>query len=91
MINWKKNQLTQVAILYYEKDISQKDIGEMLKLSKMTVSRMLQRAKELKIVNTSIKLPFIINTHLAAKIKKKFKLEEVIVVKNEDDVQISVR
>lgn len=87
--NQRENQLAQVAVLYYEKDISQKNIGEMLGLSKMTVSRLLQRAKKTNIVNTNIKLPFEFNNALGGKMEDNFDLEEAIVIKNAKGIKVS--
>jgi DNA-binding transcriptional regulator LsrR (DeoR family) len=59
----------------------------MMGLSKMTISRMLQKAKDLNIVNIDIVLPFKLNKNLGLKIKEKYKIDQAIVVKIEDDKQ----
>ncbi len=87
MSKWTENQLVQVAILYYERDISQKDIGDMFGLSKMTISRILQKAKELNIVSTNIVLPFKINSDLGKRIEQKYHIDQAIVIKREDNKQ----
>ena len=87
MSKWTKNQIVQVATLYYKKDISQKDISEMMRLSKMAISRMLQKAKELNIINIDIVLPFKLNKNLGLKIEEKYQIDQAIVVKIEDDKQ----
>lgn len=48
MNDWLNNQIIQMAILYYNKNISQKGIGEIMGLSKTIISRMLQKAKDVK-------------------------------------------
>jgi len=87
MSRWTKNQIVQVATLYYKKDISQKAISEMMGLSKMAISRMLQKAKELNIINIDIALPFKLNKNLGLRIEEKYQVDRVIVVKIEDDKQ----
>ena len=87
MGKWTKNQIVQVATLYYKKDISQKDISEMMGLSKMAISRMLQKAKELNIINIDIVLPFKLNKNLGLRIEEKYQIDKAIVVKMEDDKQ----
>lgn len=79
-----ENKLAQVAIMYYKQGISQKDISELLNLSKMTISRMLKKASELKIITVQIKLPFSLNRIIGERLEKKYQLEEekIIVVKN---------
>ena len=89
MNKWTRNQLVQVVTLYYEKNISQKDISTIFKLSKMTISRMLQKAKELNIININIVLPFKIDEYLGKKIKKKYSIDKVIVVKKDDKETVS--
>lgn len=87
MSKWTKNQIVQVATLYYKKDISQKDISEMMGLSKMAISRMLQKAKELNIINIDIVPPFKLNKNLGLRIEEKYQIDQAIVVKIEDDKQ----
>ncbi|MBN1298274.1 MAG: hypothetical protein JW997_01155 [Actinobacteria bacterium] len=88
MNEWSDNQLTQIAVLYYDKDISQKGIGEMMGLSKMTISRMLQKAKELKLVSTKIILPFSLNRNLSQSIESIYNLEKVYVIKVKENQNI---
>jgi len=91
MSKWTENQLVQAAIMYYEKGISQKDIGELFNLSKMTISRMLQKALESNIVKIKIKLPFYINRVIGKKIEDKYNLkeEQAIVARNIKNEAIS--
>ena len=89
MNKWNRNQLAQVVTLYYEKNISQKDISTIFRLSKMTISRMIQKAKELNIINIDIVLPFKIDEYLGKKIKKKYSIDEAIVVKKDVKKTIS--
>ena len=49
------NQLIRVSMLYYHKGIEQRKIAELLGVSTKTVSRMLQRARDLGIVEFKIK------------------------------------
>ncbi len=88
MNDWLNNQITQVAILYYDKDISQKEIGEIMRLSKMTISRMLQKAKEMKLVSTKIILPFAINRDIASSLENVYKLDKAYVIKVKSENQI---
>lgn len=81
MQRWLNNQIVQVAVLYYSKGISQKAISERMGLSKMAISRMLQKAKEMRIVNMNVELPFKLNVELAKKIEAKYKLDKVYAVR----------
>ena len=71
--------LEEVALLYFENDMSQQDIAKYLNLSKMNVSRLLQKAKDKKIVHTIVKLPFKQNETLQQMLKKSFNLDDAIV------------
>ncbi len=80
MNNWSDSQIYQIAILYYEKGISQKQISELMGISKMSVSRILQKAKDLGIVKINIELPYKLNLELCDEVVKKFKLEKAYIV-----------
>lgn len=73
--------LEQVALLYYQNDMSQQEVAEYLNISKMNVSRMLQKAKDTKIVHTTVKLPFKEQEALARKLERLFDLEQATVVR----------
>jgi DNA-binding transcriptional regulator LsrR (DeoR family) len=73
--------MSQISLLYYRDNFSQKDIAEKFGLPKMTVSRILKKAKEEKVVDIDIKLPFLLNNKLASLMKTKYNLKDVFVVK----------
>lgn len=75
-------QLSQIAIMHFENGLSQQEIASLLGFSKMTVSRMLQKAKELDIVRTYVKLPFERDSEIEEKCKTKFRLLRSWVIKN---------
>ena len=78
-------QLSQIAIMHFENGRSQQEISNILGISKMTVSRMLQKAKDQNIVQISVKLPFSLDSILEDKLKEAFGLDSVRVVKRETD------
>ena len=51
--------ILKAAYLYYIKDIPQNEIAEMLNISITTVSRLIKKAKEEKIVEFVIRDPYI--------------------------------
>jgi len=77
----KELQIAQVASRYYEKGMTQQEIAYKFCLSKMTVSRMLQKARELGIVKVGIKRPFQLNEGLQRQIEREYGLKKAIVVK----------
>lgn len=76
-------QLSQIAIMHYENGLSQQEIANLLGFSKMTVSRMLQKAKDQGIVRTSVELPFELDATMEQKLKGKFGLRRAWVVKHD--------
>ena len=72
-----------IATLHHDKGISQQDIATKLDLSKMAVSRILQKAKEAKIVRVSIKLPYTMNHEVGRELCRQFGLNEAYVVKRD--------
>lgn len=75
-------QLAQVAIMHYYQGMSQQEIAKSLGVSKMTISRMLQKAKEQEIVKISVQLPFELDDMLSQHLVKKYDLHRAIVVKH---------
>jgi DNA-binding transcriptional regulator LsrR (DeoR family) len=74
-------QLAQIAVMHFENGMSQQEIADKLGLSKMTVSRMLQKAKEQDVVRTSIQLPFSLHQGLGNELVKRYGLTRAIVLK----------
>ena len=74
--------LAEIADLYYIKEIPQAEIAEKLFFSKSKVSRMLQRARELGIVEITIKHPVERLPELEAELCRLFGLREAIVIRN---------
>jgi DNA-binding transcriptional regulator LsrR (DeoR family) len=77
----KELELSIISFMHFEKGLSQQDIAARLGLSKMTVSRMLQKAKELNIIQINIKLPFQLDETLAEHIETLYGIKKAIVVK----------
>jgi deoxyribonucleoside regulator len=90
----KLSKLIEVAKLYYQFDLSQQKIAEKLGISRPSVSRMLQQAKEQGIVQINIFDQSEGSERLANSIKNKFNLKHCIVVPvpdyNEDIIKIEL-
>jgi deoxyribonucleoside regulator len=78
--NERLSKLTEVAKLYYQYDFSQQKIAEKLGISRSSISRLLQEAKELGIVNITIADPTKGTEKTARKLEEKYKLKTCIVV-----------
>lgn len=76
----KTQQSLAVANLYYKANMSQEEIAKKLAISRPTVSRLLQYAKEIGIVRIEIVDPYASAQALEALIQQKYDLPEVHVV-----------
>lgn len=73
----KQRLIIDAARLYYDSDFSQQEIASKLGISRPTVSRLLQQAKELGYVKIEIIDPLEDNQDLARELKKKYNLQTV--------------
>lgn len=81
--------LVEVAHLYYELNLSQKEIAEKVGVSKATLSRLIQRAKEKGIVQISIISPTDrdeTTDRQANEVKMKFGLKHVVVIPSSPNI-----
>lgn len=86
---YKSTVLVEAAKLYYEHQFSQLEISKKLGVSRPTVSRLLQQARNTGIVKIEITDPSEIGTQLESTLVKKFSLKKAIVVPNDtDDIKI---
>ncbi|GAA0337122.1 DNA-binding transcriptional repressor DeoR [Bacillus carboniphilus] len=76
----KLSKLIEVAKLYYQFELSQQQIAEKLGISRPSVSRMLQQAKEQGIVQIKILDQTEGSERLAELVKKKFSLKDCLVI-----------
>lgn len=70
----------KVAKMYYSDHMSQKKISEILNISPPTVSRLLKRARDEKIIRFDMPDEFKECIYLESCLKEKFDLNEIIVV-----------
>ncbi len=74
------HQLIKVAKLYYEDGLTQQAIAERLRLSRPKISRLLQQARDDRIVQITIAPPFGTHTDLERQLETCYGLEEALVV-----------
>lgn len=79
--------IVKCAKMYYEENMKQEDIGLKLRISKATVSRLLNQAKVLNIVRITVQNPYSKDSiELEKQLEDKLMLKEVIVADaNSDD------
>lgn len=66
--------------MYYDLGKSQAQIAESLGVSKMTVSRMLDRARQMGIVNITVNVPVATDEAIAAALQQRYRLRHAIVL-----------
>lgn len=88
-IGLEKYRLAMISLMYFENGISQQEIASKLNLSKMTVSRMLQKAKDSNIIQINIQLPFKIDEKLSKKVTDQYGIENAVVIKKESTKNIN--
>ncbi len=88
----KVDQLVSVAVLKYRMGYSHTKIANMLGVSSMTVSRLLDAAIDHGIVKISIKTSIDSDEELSQELKAHYKLHDAIIVKNSsyEDAIVSV-
>jgi deoxyribonucleoside regulator len=74
-------QLAMVSLMYFENGISQQEIAGKLNLSKMTVSRFLQKARDKQIVEINVRLPFLLDDKLSDALVKEYDIKRAVVIK----------
>lgn len=72
--------LVRVAQLYYEEDLNQSAIADILHTSRPTVSRLLEEAKSCGIVEITVHDPIRKDFRLSQELRKKLKLRDAVVV-----------
>lgn len=81
----KTKLLYKVAKAYYEDKLTYNQIGDRFGFSRMTVSRLLEQAREEKIVQIIIAPPSDLNADLERDLEKVYGLDEAVVVTSPSD------
>jgi DNA-binding transcriptional regulator LsrR (DeoR family) len=80
----QEDMLVNVARMYYEHGLTQGEIGRQYHISRSTVSRLLQEARDRKVVKISINYPWKRDFGLERQLFKHFQLREVRVLQSMD-------
>lgn len=75
----REDLLTRVASLYYEYDYSQQQIGEMLKISRSNISRLLKEAKQKGLVEIRIHKRIATAPQIERELRDRFNLHQAMV------------
>jgi len=89
-MNKNDNLLEYVAELYYERGLSQQEIGSIIGASRPTVSRLIEDAKRQGVVKIVIETSVSKNNKLSSRLRKAFNLRDAIVVNADYDFDKSI-
>jgi DNA-binding transcriptional regulator LsrR (DeoR family) len=82
--------MVMVSWMYYEDDLTQEEIAKQLKMSRVSVHRILRAALQKGIVKIQIARPRPLQLELSLKLKERFGLSDAIIVPKSDDPFTSV-
>ena len=89
-MNRNDNLLAYVAELYYNRGLSQQEIGAIIGASRPTVSRLIEDAKKQGIVKITIESSVSKNNKLSSKLAKAYDLKDAVVIKADFDFDKSI-
>jgi DNA-binding transcriptional regulator LsrR (DeoR family) len=72
--------LVTAAWLYYHENMTQAEIGEVLKVSRPSVANLLARARDNGVVQISVRTDFLAAMRLSREFRERFRLEQVVIV-----------
>ncbi len=91
MLDEKQLIIIDVAKLYYENNYTQQEIAKKLNISRPTVSRLIQQAKDLGYVHIEITNPFEYKEDLSDMLRKKYDLESIFVCHSPSNTEEEIK
>ena len=86
-----EEQLLIVANLYYMEGLTQDEIGNRLGLSRVAITRMLKKCRDLELVKITVKKPMPDLYRIALDIERRFHLKTAVIAPTRDDPSESLR
>lgn len=80
----KYAQISRATELYYQRNLTQQKISQIMGVSRPTVSRLLEEAKKQGFVEIKINTPVSLDSELSEALRKKLKLKDVLVTDIEE-------
>ena len=77
--NSEEDIITRIAWLYYKEKLTQQQIAERVSLSRQKVQRLLEKARDLEIIQFTLKHPFVNLMSVETEIRKKFGLKDAVI------------
>ncbi len=82
--------LVRIAELYYQQSLSQQEISTMMKLSRPTISRLLDEAKEAGVVEIIVHSPITKHPQLSRMLRNSFGLRDALVISGNCEFQEAI-
>ncbi len=87
----QEDLITRIAWLYYKEKMTQQQIAERICLSRQKVQRLLEKARDLEIIQFTLKHPYVNLMSVETEIRQKFGLKDAVVVPKGSEDQRSLR
>ena len=75
----EEDVITRIAWLYYKEKMTQQEIAERISLSRQKVQRLLEKARDLEIIQFTLKHPYVNLMSIESEIREKFGLKDAVV------------
>jgi len=75
----EEDLITRIAWLYYKEKLTQQQIAERISLSRQKVQRLLEKARDLEIIQFTLKHPFVNLMSVETELRKRFGLKDAVV------------
>jgi lsr operon transcriptional repressor len=80
----EEDLITRIAWMYYKEKLTQQQIAESISLSRQKVQRMLERARDLEIIQFTLKHPVVNLLAMETAIRQKYSLKDAVVAPSGD-------
>jgi lsr operon transcriptional repressor len=71
--------ITRIAWLYYKEKLTQQQIAERISLSRQKVQRLLEKARDLEIIQFTLKHPFVNLMSVETEVRRKYGLRDAVI------------
>jgi lsr operon transcriptional repressor len=71
--------ITRIAWLYYKEKLTQQQIAERVSLSRQKVQRLLEKARDLEIIQFTLKHPFVNLMSVETEVRRKYGLKDAVI------------
>jgi DNA-binding transcriptional regulator LsrR (DeoR family) len=77
--NSEEDIITRIAWLYYKEKLTQQQIAERVSLSRQKVQRLLEKARDLEIIQFTLKHPFVNLMSMENDVRRKYGLKDAVI------------